>query len=206
MRQPARQLEPARASQEEPARQPGRLFFAALLCSTSPPAETRLTVYRRSQHRSPALVLWKSRLGYVYWDRFSNALRGGGYAFRGPYQSLTSKLASQPFFELLCKGYCTEYRSWVGWLLEDHADLLGEKFDFSEQKIGQSATSKRISRSESIVCREAPARRPPLQSRPSLPTGRLLANRRAVLELPAVARPLPAGRPPDLLSSQIDAS
>ena len=26
------------------------LFFAALLCSTSPPAETRLTVYRRSQH------------------------------------------------------------------------------------------------------------------------------------------------------------
>ena len=44
------------------------LFFGALLCSTSPPAETRLTVYRRSQHRdkSPALVLWKSPLGYVY--------------------------------------------------------------------------------------------------------------------------------------------
>ena len=27
------------------------LFFGALLCSTSPLAETRLTVYRRSQHR-----------------------------------------------------------------------------------------------------------------------------------------------------------
>ena len=30
------------------------LFFAALLCSTSPPAETRLTVYRRSQHNTGA--------------------------------------------------------------------------------------------------------------------------------------------------------
>ena len=28
------------------------VFFGALLCSTSPPAETRLTVYRRSQHRA----------------------------------------------------------------------------------------------------------------------------------------------------------
>ena len=68
------------------------------------------------------------------------------------------------------------------------------------------SNAQKNSRSESIVCREAPARRPPLQSRPSLPTGRLLASRRAVLELPAVAQPLPAGRPPDLLSSEIDAS
>ena len=30
------------------------MFFGALLCSTSPPAETRLTVYRRSQHNTGA--------------------------------------------------------------------------------------------------------------------------------------------------------
>ena len=30
------------------------VFFGALLCSTSPPAETRLTVYRRSQHSEPS--------------------------------------------------------------------------------------------------------------------------------------------------------
>ena len=46
----------------------------------------RLRVYR---DRSPALVLWRSRLGYVYRDGFSNVLIGGGCAFRGPYQSLT---------------------------------------------------------------------------------------------------------------------
>ena len=37
---------------------------------------------RGCRNRSPALVLWKSRLGYVYWDCFSNALRGGGCAFQ----------------------------------------------------------------------------------------------------------------------------
>ena len=28
-------------------------------------------------------------------------------------------------------GYGTEYRSWVGWLLEDHADLLSENLFIS---------------------------------------------------------------------------
>ena len=46
-RQPASQTASQPASQ--PASQSMRLFFLALLCSTSPPAETRLTVYRRSQ-------------------------------------------------------------------------------------------------------------------------------------------------------------
>ena len=35
----------------------------------------RLRVYR---NRGPALVPRKSRLEYVYWDRFSNVLSGGG--------------------------------------------------------------------------------------------------------------------------------
>ena len=54
MSQPATQAKPAdtaRASSQS-ASQPTGLFFSALLCSTSPPAETRLTVYRRFQHDS----------------------------------------------------------------------------------------------------------------------------------------------------------
>ena len=46
--QPASQ--PASRPAAEPASLSTALFFAALLCSTSPPAETRLTVCRRSQH------------------------------------------------------------------------------------------------------------------------------------------------------------
>ena len=42
------------------------------------------------------------------------------------------KLASQPLFGLPCGKYYAEYRFWVALLLEDHADLLDEKFDFSE--------------------------------------------------------------------------
>ena len=49
--QPGNQPASQAASQPQTASQPG-LFFAALLCSTSPPAETRLTVYRRSQHQT----------------------------------------------------------------------------------------------------------------------------------------------------------
>ena len=41
---------PASRPAAEPASLSTALFFAALLCSTSPPAETRLTVCRRSQH------------------------------------------------------------------------------------------------------------------------------------------------------------
>ena len=42
--------QPASRPAAEPASLSTALFFAALLCSTSPPAETRLTVCRRSQH------------------------------------------------------------------------------------------------------------------------------------------------------------
>ena len=49
----------------------------------------------------------------------------------------------------------------------------------SRAKIGQAATSKRISRLESI---------PPFPNRPPLPSRRLLASRRAVSKPPAVAQ------------------
>ena len=62
-----------------PSRFPLLLFFPDI-------SSERLRVYR---DRSPALVLWKSRLGYVYWDGFSNALSVPRGAFRGPYPSLT---------------------------------------------------------------------------------------------------------------------
>ena len=44
--------QPASRPAAEPASLSTALLFAALLCSTSPPAETRLTVCRRSQHAS----------------------------------------------------------------------------------------------------------------------------------------------------------
>ena len=53
----------------------GRLASRGLFPNIS---SERLRVYR---DRSPALVLWKSRLGDVYWDRFSSVLRGGGAPF-----------------------------------------------------------------------------------------------------------------------------
>ena len=37
---------------------------------------------RVCRDRSPALDLSNARLGYIYWDGFSNVLRGGGYAFQ----------------------------------------------------------------------------------------------------------------------------
>ena len=42
----------SREQQQAVSQPTAGLFFAALLCSTSSPAETRLTVYRRSQHFS----------------------------------------------------------------------------------------------------------------------------------------------------------
>ena len=36
---------------------------------------------RVCRDRSPALDLSNARLGYIYWDWFSNALSGGGCAF-----------------------------------------------------------------------------------------------------------------------------
>ena len=39
-------------------------------------------------------------------------------------------------------GYCTEYRFWVGWLLEDNAEFLGEKFRFQNQKSANQPQAK----------------------------------------------------------------
>ena len=52
MTQPVTQAKLADTAEgsSQSASQPTGLFLSALLCSTSPPAETRLTVYRRSQH------------------------------------------------------------------------------------------------------------------------------------------------------------
>ena len=37
---------------------------------------------RVCRDRSPALDLSNARLGYIYWDGFSNVLIGGGWAFQ----------------------------------------------------------------------------------------------------------------------------
>ena len=77
----------------------------------------RLRVYR---DRSPALVLWKSRLGYVYWDRFSNVLIFPGAPFEVRTNLLLKNWLLSCFLSSRVGEYCTEYRFWVGWLPEDH--------------------------------------------------------------------------------------
>ena len=93
-------------------------------------------------------------------------------------------------------GYCTEYRFWIGWLLEDHAEFLGENVNFKSKKIGRSATRKRIvDQNRLFAVERLPAVR------------RYKADRRCLLAgcspivalfsscLPSRNRCLPAGRP-----------
>ena len=78
---------------------------------------------------------------------------GAGTPFEVRTNLLLENWLLSPFLGSRVGGYCTEYRFWVGWPLDDHAEFLGEKNYFPEQKIGQSATSKRISQSELILRR-----------------------------------------------------
>ena len=41
-------------------------------------------------------------------------------------------------------GYFTEYRSWVGWLFEDHTDLFGENRHLSDFLLSQARAASSI--------------------------------------------------------------
>ena len=93
-------------------------------------------------------------------------------------------------------GYFTEYRFWVGWLLEDHAEFFGENVIFKSKKIGRSATRKRIVDQNRLFAVE----RLPAVRRYKADRRCLLAGCSAVVALfssclPSRNRCLPAGRP-----------
>ena len=93
-------------------------------------------------------------------------------------------------------GYCTEYRFWVGWLLEDNAEFLGEKFRFQNQKSANQPPAKEyVDQNRLFAVKRLPAVRNYQADRRCLPAGCSPALRLFPSRLPSRNRCLPAGRP-----------